>query len=206
MSIFWIISLIIALTVHEYAHAKTADELGDPTPRITGRLTLNPLAHLDPWGTLALLLFHFGWGKPVQVDVYNLRNPRRDMAIISLAGPLANFLTAIFFSLLWRGVNYFFPFNFSFSYFVFSVVTMNLGLGIFNLLPLGPLDGAKVLLGILPYELAEEWERILSQYGLVLLLLLFLPLPGGTSLLEIIFVPLRDFLLRLLLPFPAGMI
>jgi len=204
MFIFWIIALLIALSVHEYAHARAADELGDPTPRVTGRLTLNPLAHLDPFGTLALFLFRFGWGKPVQIDPYNLRNPRRDQAIIALAGPASNFITAILFSSLYRLAGQFFPFvnNNLFYLFIFSTVIMNLGLGLFNLLPIGPLDGAKILTGFLPQDLALEWEKVISQYGLIIMIFLFLPFPGasGVSLLELTLAPIRNFLLQILLP------
>src|SRR3989344_1658008 len=90
--ILWTISIVLAITIHEFAHAFAADRLGDPTPRLMGRLTLNPLAHLDPLGTLLLLIARFGWGKPVIFDPFNLRNPRRDSAIISLAGPVSNIL------------------------------------------------------------------------------------------------------------------
>src|SRR4030042_6600170 len=88
----WAAALLVAITIHEFAHAWTADHLGDPTPRLTGRLTLNPLAHLDPIGTLMLLIIRLGWGKPVTVDPFNLRHPKRDMALISLSGAVANFL------------------------------------------------------------------------------------------------------------------
>src|SRR3990172_8857289 len=88
--IFGLVALIVAITIHEFSHAAAAERLGDPTPRLQGRLTLNPLAHLDPLGTLMLILIRFGWGKPVQFDPYNLRHPRRDSAIISLAGPTSN--------------------------------------------------------------------------------------------------------------------
>src|SRR3989344_4785860 len=97
--LFIVPTLLIAITVHEFAHAFSADRLGDPTPRLQGRLTLNPLAHLDPLGTIMLFLVRFGWGKPVQFDPFNLRNPRRDAAIISLAGPLANVVLATISSL-----------------------------------------------------------------------------------------------------------
>src|SRR5687767_10671057 len=96
--IAWVISLLLSISFHEAAHAYAADRLGDPTPRSQGRLTLNPLAHLDPLGTLMLLLFRFGWGRPVQFDPYNLKNPRQDAAIISLAGPATNLVLALFAS------------------------------------------------------------------------------------------------------------
>ena len=99
-TIIFIFSLVVAITIHEFSHAFAAEKLGDPTARLSGRLSLNPLAHLDPMGTLALFLVGFGWGKPVPIDEYNLRYPRRDAAIISLAGPGSNLLLAIILSLL----------------------------------------------------------------------------------------------------------
>src|SRR3990167_10883511 len=100
--ILWLAALIIAVTIHEFAHAFAADRLGDPTPKLMGRLTLNPLAHLDVLGTLMLLIARFGWGKPVQIDPFNLQNPRRDSALIALAGPLSNLLLAVVLSLILR--------------------------------------------------------------------------------------------------------
>ena len=101
-TLYFLFGLIIAITVHEFAHALLADRLGDPTPRSQGRLTLNPLAHLDPLGTLMLFLFRFGWGKPVIFDPYNLAHPRRDAGIISLAGPASNILLATILALSLR--------------------------------------------------------------------------------------------------------
>src|SRR3990167_11554391 len=98
----WIAALLFAITIHEFSHAWTADRLGDPTPRLQGRITLNPIAHLDPLGTLMLILFRFGWGKPVQFDQFNLRNPRRDTMLISIAGPTSNLLTAVLAAILLR--------------------------------------------------------------------------------------------------------
>jgi len=194
---FWIIALLIALSIHEYAHARVADELGDPTPRVNGRLTLNPLAHLDPLGTFALLFFRFGWGKPVPIDPYNLRNPRRDQALIALAGPASNLIFTLILSFVYR----FLPFSF-FSSFVLALASMNVGLAIFNLLPFGPLDGAKVFLGFIPEDLASEWEEVLNQYGLFILLILFLPLANGNSLLGITLRPAVDFLIKTLFSSP----
>jgi len=199
MFITWIIALPIALSVHEYAHAKVADCLGDPTPRLNGRLTLNPLAHLDPIGTLTLLLFHFGWGKPVPIDPYNLQNPRKDQALIALAGPASNFIVV----LLLAGIINFTPLS-SLPWFfslAMSIVMMNLGLGLFNFLPLGPLDGAKIFLGLLPEDLAVEWEQVLNQYGLIGLVLFFLPLINGHSLLELTLGSAIRLILNLLFPF-----
>lgn len=194
MYIIWIaISLIIALTIHEYAHAKVADLLGDPTPRLAGRLTLNPLAHFDPLGTLTLLLFRFGWGKPVPIDPYNLQNPRRDQALISLAGPASNFVFVLLFALLLK----IFPSLYN-PELIAYLAGINLGLGFFNLLPFGPLDGSKILLGIMPQDLAAEWEPVLNQYGLIILVLLFLPITNGSSLLQITLGKIINALLFLL--------
>ncbi len=200
--ISWLIALVIALSVHEYAHARLADELGDPTPRLAGRLTLNPLAHFDLLGTLALFIFHFGWGKPVPIDPFNLRHPRRDEALIALAGPASNFLTAFLAAILFRlGQPFFFnPLLTPLAFILQATVILNLGLGIFNLIPLPPLDGSKILLGFLPPQLAGELEPTLNRYSLILLLvLIFLPLPNGGTLVEIILGPILTFTSRLLL-------
>ena len=207
MIIFWLIALVIALSVHEYAHARLADELGDPTPRLAGRLTLNPLAHLDFIGTLALLLIHFGWGKPVPIDPFNLRHPRRDEAIIALAGPASNLLTALAAALLFRLLNGLaFPSFWSAptAMLLEATVILNLGLGIFNLIPLPPLDGSKILLGLLPAPLATSLEETLQTYSLIILLIiLFLPLPGGGTLVDALLGPFLYFASSLLLGSPA---
>lgn len=188
------VALIIALSVHEYAHARVADELGDPTPRLNGRLTLNPLAHFDPLGTLALIFFRFGWGKPVPIDPYNLRNPKRDQALISVAGPASNFVVAVLFALIYRvlpGLVSGITLQLFLAQLIQTIVVLNLGLGLFNLLPVGPLDGLKILLGILPTEIGVEIEDSMQKYGLIILLLiLFLPIPGtGSSFVGLILGP-----------------
>src|SRR3989338_6639244 len=99
---FYIVALLVAIAIHEFSHALAADHLGDPTPRLAGRLKLNPLVHIDPMGLLFLLFFGFGWGKPVGFDPFNLKNPRRDAAIISLAGPFSNFVVALLLSFFLR--------------------------------------------------------------------------------------------------------
>ena len=164
--LFGILALIIAITIHEFAHAWAADRLGDPTPRLMGRLTLNPLAHLDPIGTIMLLIVRFGWGKPVQFDPYNLRHPRRDSAIISVAGPVSNLLLALTCSILLNVLMSFSASSFNYSfiqlfmYFIISLlqplIIYNVILAIFNLVPIHPLDGFKIVGGILP----EEYARV----------------------------------------------
>ncbi len=194
MTLISLIAILIAVSIHEFAHAWVADRLGDPTPRLAGRLTLNPLAHLDFIGTLTLILIGFGWGKPVPIDPYNLRHPRRDQALIALAGPTSNLIFAFGLSLLghllaWPLIKLLFS----------PLIIINLSLAIFNLLPLYPLDGAKILLGGLPFELAEEWEEILTSYSLPLLIISLLPLFRGRSLIDLFLSPLIHILLRLLL-------
>jgi Zn-dependent protease len=196
-AIIFLISLVVAITIHEFAHALVADYLGDPTPRLNGRLSLNPLAHLDPLGTLALLLVGFGWGKPVPIDPYNLRYPRRDSAFISLAGPGSNLLLATVLSLLIRFVPALLPF----SNLLIPVIVLNVALAVFNLLPVGPLDGAKILIGFVPPQMAADLEDSLERYGLFLLLFVLFPIVGGQSLASLIITPIINFILHLLLPF-----
>lgn len=191
--ILWAGALLVAVTVHEFAHALVADKLGDPTPRANGRLTLNPFAHLDPLGTLALLIVHIGWGKPVPIDPYNLENPKRDNMLIAFAGPLSNFILAGFLALILRV----FP-NPILQLASYPLIMLNIGLGIFNLIPIPPLDGSKVLLGLLPTELALKWEEIFNRYGILLLLLLIFPF-GGSSFVITIISPIINTILNFLL-------
>lgn len=191
--LIWLIALVVAITIHEFSHALIADKLGDPTPRLMGRLTLNPLAHLDPIGTLMILLIRFGWGKPVQFDPFNLRNPRRDAALISIAGPTSNLLLALFLSFLVRSP-FFPPFILQI---LFPIIFLNVALAVFNLIPIHPLDGFKIVGGILSEEQAREWYS-LERYGLLFLLFLILPI-GGNSLLFSIIFPVVNFILFLFL-------
>ncbi len=163
-----------AVIIHEYSHGWVAWKLGDSTARFMGRLTLNPLAHIDPIGTiflpLILIMTHspvlFGWAKPVPVDFFNLNNPKRDMVWVSLAGPAANLIFAILLSLLLK-----IPFLTA-SYFAASVITAaimaNLVLAVFNLLPIPPLDGSRVVMGLLPYHLGTEYAKI-EPYGFIII-------------------------------------
>lgn len=188
--LFSILSLVIAITVHEFAHAYAADRLGDPTPRLQGRLTLNPLAHLDLLGSIMILFAHFGWGKPVQFDPYNLRNVKRDSAIISIAGPVTNFTLAIICSVILRFIN---------LDFLVVLIMINLSLGVFNLVPIHPLDGFKIVEGILPGHYAKQWHE-LEGYGMIFLLFLVFPIFGGVSPISRIISPIISMFLSLLLP------
>lgn len=202
-------ALIVAITIHEFSHAWTAERLGDPTPRLQGRLTLNPLAHLDPIGTILLILVRFGWGKPVVFDPYNLRNPRRDSALISIAGPVSNLALAAIASLLIRILFALHPVIVSYGLlnfismlcigFLQQVILMSIILGVFNLLPIHPLDGFKIVEGILPEDQAREWHQ-LEKYGIFFLIVLLFPIFGGTALVGRIISPIINFLLTLFLP------
>lgn len=193
--IYIAIALLLAISVHEFAHAWTADRLGDPTPRLDGRLTLNPLAHLDLIGTLLLLLVHFGWGKAVRFDPYNLKNPRRDAALISLAGATANLLLAGLCAVILRIIPLIFV---SSSIGLFNsldaivgkllviIIGMNVGLAVFNLIPIHPLDGFKVVEGVLPENAARQWHQ-LESLGYIMLFIFVFPLFGSSPVLSIVY-------------------
>ena len=188
------IVFIVALTIHEFAHAYTADKLGDPTPRSYGRLTLNPMAHLDLLGTLAIIFIGFGWAKPVPFDAYNLRNPRRDSMLIALAGPASNLILAVAISILLN----FIPSSFI-SLILQYVLLGNVSIAIFNLIPVFPLDGEKILGGLLPPDLYKEYASIMAQYGTIILILMLLPIAGGTSPIAALISPIISFVTQLLL-------
>lgn len=194
----WLIALVIAITIHEFSHAFAADRLGDPTPRMQGRLTLNPLAHLDPIGTLMLLIVRFGWGKPVVFDPFNLRNPRRDAAIISLAGPASNMLLSSTLSLILHALLTT-PYAMIAYIVIQPIIVMNVLLAVFNLVPIHPLDGFKIVEGLLPPDYARQWQE-LESYGMIFLLFLIFPVFGGTSPISRIISPVINFFLSLLLP------
>lgn len=174
----WALPVLFAITLHEVAHGIAARRLGDRTAEMMGRLSLNPLRHIDPLGTVlvpAVLLaiggFLFGWAKPVPVNFSNLRNPRRDMALVAIAGPLSNFAMAVGWGLLlklatamgaeqglWLGV----------GYMAVAGMVINLVLLVLNLLPLPPLDGGRVVSGLLPLSLARHYDR-LEPFGLFII-------------------------------------
>ncbi len=198
--VFYLVGLFIAITVHEFAHAWMADKLGDPTPRLDGRVTLNPKAHIDPWGLVVLLFFGFGWGRPVQYDPYNLKEPRRDSAYIALAGPVSNIILASILSVLIYLFNLIeFPFLSIISLIVFPpLIMLNLTLAIFNLLPVHPLDGFSIVEGFLPRDQAADWSQ-LRRYGMIFLLLLIIPI-GSQSMVSMIMRPIMQFVVPLFIP------
>lgn len=204
------VSLLIAITFHEFAHAFAANRLGDPTAARLGRLTLNPKAHLDPTGTIMLLVAGFGWGRPVPVDPRRLRNGRRGMAVVSAAGPLANVALALGFALLFQlgivtsGGGVFIeslkeldPVAWATVIATYGVL-LNLVLAAFNLLPISPLDGGGILLGIVPRPWLPAIARV-QRYGpFVLVGVIGFSLLTGVSVLGFLFEPVLDLAARLM--------
>lgn len=200
----WVLPLIFAITLHEVAHGWVASFFGDQTARLSGRLSLNPLKHIDPVGTVVLPLlmlmvsnFIFGWAKPVPVDPRNMRHPRRDMAIVALAGPLSNILMALGWALIakagimaedagntWLGI--------PLTYMGGAGIMMNVVLAVLNLIPLPPLDGGKVLASLLPPRMAYRLSVVEPYSFFILILLLF------SGLLSYIMAPPIFFLLNLI--------
>ncbi len=195
--------LLLALTIHEFAHGYVAYRLGDPTAKLAGRLTLNPLRHLDPIGTIAFFLIKIGWAKPVPVNAAYFKNPRKDMLWVALAGPMTNLgmavASAIVAKFVWLLMEtlppspvanaLFLPFNAM----LIASVWINLVLCIFNFLPIPPLDGSRILTGILPPGMARSYASV-ERYGFVLILLL-----AFSGILSKVILPIINFANTLLL-------
>jgi Zn-dependent protease len=195
--LYFAIALVIAISVHEFAHALAAYKLGDPTAKYHGRLTLNPLAHLDPLGTLMIFFVHFGWGKPVPVNPYHFKNPVKDSALVSLAGPMSNFLVAFLFALPIKYLGYAIPAEILII--LWAIVDLNILLGIFNLLPFPPLDGSKIFAVFIPANKQNAYFNFLNKaqpYFFVFLLvdIFFLPRYLGFSVLWLLLGNLFDLI------------
>jgi Zn-dependent protease len=195
--------LLMALTLHEFAHGYVAYRLGDPTAKTLGRLTLNPLKHLDPIGTLAFFLIKFGWAKPVPVNPNYFKNPKRDMLWVALAGPVTNLLLAIASAMvakaLWLFAS-FIPYSATAEAILVPVnamliasVWINLVLCIFNFLPIPPLDGSRILTGLLPNDLARSYLKV-EKYGFIIILVL-----AFSGVLSKVILPVISFANGLLL-------
>ena len=195
--------ILLALTFHEFAHAYVANLLGDDTAKQSGRLSLNPLRHLDPLGTIMIFLVHFGWAKPVPVNPYRLKNPKKDMLWISAAGPAANMILALASGILLRlivataGEADRHSFMGLLTYVVFMSLQINLALAIFNILPIAPLDGSKILSGLLPAGF-EKMLYFMERYGpFILLGLIIFGSVTGVSVFGGIIWPFVKFFSRI---------
>jgi len=206
-----LVPMLFAVSFHEAAHGYVADRLGDPTARLAGRLTLNPIKHLDLLGTAVFIVTRMiGWAKPVPVNPYNFRDPKRDMMWVSVAGPGSNLILGIISALLLRLLNWYDPslplqtefakLSSGSSFFLVPLflmiqisVVMNIALAVFNCLPIPPLDGSKILMGLLPLDKAQAFAKV-EPYGFIILLgFIFL---GGVDFL---IRPIMDLVIRLLL-------
>lgn len=193
-------AVIVAITFHEFAHAKAADKLGDTTPRNQGRLTLNPISHIDPFGFILLIFAHIGWGKPVQINPNNFVNSNKSRgyceAMVALAGPVMNFFIAIIACFAYIIIGTVKPEIFYSNMgnilmiFLQTLIIVDIGLGVFNLIPLPPLDGEKIFRNILPYN-AQEWltRNYFTLYWVFMILWIF-------GLLEVIVSPVISVIMQ----------
>lgn len=208
--IIQIVIVLLSISMHEYAHAKVADLCGDPTPRIFGRVTLNPLAHLDPMGTIMIIVtslsgYGLGWGKPVMANPSRMRNPRWDHFWTVAAGPISNLLQAILYGIVFRllnmaGIAEIAEDNLAFLICGYGVLA-NLGLAFFNLIPFGPLDGHWLLGTFLPEKARDKWYLFSRTYGSAILLAIIL---SGQflrfSIIGLVIMPPVRFCARLIMP------
>jgi Zn-dependent protease len=196
-----VVVLVCSIALHEFGHAFSADYLGDPTPRREGRITLWPDKHFDPLGFTMLIVtsitgFGIAWGKPVMVNPRYFKKPNRDMMIVTACGPLMNLLLALLFGLplrfiaergIWSSDQLMYQFFYAF-------VWINLALMFFNLIPIPPLDGSKILYGLLPFNMAAQYERFMGQYGMWILIILLVT-PGSSYIIT----PAVEHSIRLIL-------
>ncbi len=186
--ILWVPGLLLALTVHEYSHGRVAFALGDPTAQRAGRLTLNPLSHLDLMGTIAIFLFHIGWAKPVPINPYFFKKPRRDMILVSLAGPAANLAAAIVSGIFLKILTMLGQYNRPLWLMFLYMMDINVILMVFNLIPIPPLDGSKVLFNFA--RMSESTIYNMERIGPpILFAVIFLGALSGFNILWMIIQP-----------------
>jgi Zn-dependent protease len=191
-ALFAVPSILIASTVHEYFHAWSAFTLGDPTAKAEGRLTLNPLAHIDPVGAIMMVLFRFGWSKPVPINEYNFDNRRRGKALTALAGPASNLLLAAISGILYQFLSSYYLI----AFFLQVFATINISLAVFNIIPIPPLDGHKIVNWFLPKKWSYWWEG-LEKYSWILILLLLIPFSPLSSIITSFIQSVLEIFLRL---------
>jgi len=197
--------ILLGIPIHEWAHGWVAHMLGDETPELQGRLTLNPLTHLDPVGTIMILLTGFGWGRAARVNPYRMtkvKNPRVGMALSALAGPLSNIIQAMVFALPIRlGVLSLLPAAQAdrLAQVLIAVIGVNIGLAAFNLLPIPPLDGSRILAGVAPPAVADVIESLEPYASYIFIFVLFILPRMGFNIVSAMVYPLQEFLLRMLL-------
>lgn len=196
------VCVIAGVSFHEFSHALVAHLRGDDTAKYEGRLTVNPIAHFEPFGFLMMLFTNFGWGKPVPINPNNLENPSTDNLLIAIAGPISNLILATIGSVIYRITS-----NYSFSstttdiivFFLLSFVGINVGLAVFNLLPFPPLDGSNIYRPFLPYTWQYRLSTSTFEYMFILIIVAFVPIINGQSIISFIITPVIQFVTSILI-------
>ncbi|MBN2298474.1 MAG: site-2 protease family protein [Deltaproteobacteria bacterium] len=195
--ILLVVPVLFSITIHEVCHGYAAYRLGDPTAKLAGRLTLNPIKHIDIVGLLVLFVTRMiGWAKPVPVDPRYFKNPRKDMMWVSLAGPASNLVTAFVFAIIFKLTGGFIAGSYLYPliYMMQIMIMINVGLAIFNLIPIPPLDGSHILEGLLPHEMAAAYSRFMAPYGFIILLVLIF-----TRVVDVLVFPIIHVIVNILL-------
>ncbi|PLX25708.1 site-2 protease family protein [Candidatus Parcubacteria bacterium] len=198
MFLIVVMAIVYALTIHEFSHAAAATYLGDNTAKYNGRLNLNPMSHLDVFGTLMLLFAGFGWGKPVPVNTHNLRWRKWGDSVVSLAGPFSNFISGFIFILIYKGLSGVLPWDNLVFVFLIYLIFVNFILGIFNLIPIPPLDGSHVLFNLISDKYADFKRKFAINGPWILLILLIMDNFLGFNIFGHIFGFFEDIIWKIL--------